>query len=393
MYRKRGVPIEYKGFFGRHRMTIAATTLLGTIVGAGILGIPYVIAQTGILYGFILIVLIGIMYLFLNLFLGEVVLRTKEQHQLAGYAGKYLGKWGKRIFTVSMLISLYGALTAYLIGEGATLHSIFKFGTPLLYTFLFFGITFVIAYKGVKATGKAELILISFLLFIIVLIGVLSFRDINSSYLTHMDITKFFVPYGVIVFAYLGLPAIPEMQEELGREKKKFKLAIILGSIAPIIIYLLFTFFIVGIVGLENFSILGPNERIATIALSMFSYPVLGILANVLAVLAMFTSFLTISIALIEMYHFDYHFSRNISLGLVFLFPLIVTVLNLATFITVLGLTGAIAGGLEAILVILMFWKAKKLGNRKPEYSIPKLKALGFFMVLLFLFGILYQFL
>ncbi|MBT5924666.1 hypothetical protein HOH30_02990, partial [Candidatus Woesearchaeota archaeon] len=70
MYKKRGAPIEYKGFFGRHRVAIAATTLLGTIVGAGILGIPYVIAQTGILYGFILIVLLGIMYLFLNLFLG-----------------------------------------------------------------------------------------------------------------------------------------------------------------------------------------------------------------------------------------------------------------------------------------------------------------------------------
>ena len=333
------------------------------------------------------------MYLFLNLFLGEVVLRTKTQHQLTGYAGKYLGKWGKRIFTVSMLISLYGALTAYLIGEGATLYSIFKFGTPLLYTLIFFVVTFFIAYKGVRATGKAELILISLLLFIIVLIGIISFRDINVSNLTHMDISKFFIPYGVIVFAFLGLPAIPEMQEELGREKKKFKMAIILGSISPIVIYLLFTLFIVGIVGLDNFNILGPNERIATIALSMFSNPILGILANILAVLAMFTSFLTISLALIEMYHFDYHFPRSVSLGLVFSFPLIFAVLNLATFITVLGLTGAIAGGIEAILVILMFWKAKTLGNRKPEYTISKMKALGFFMMLLFAFGILYQFL
>jgi tyrosine-specific transport protein len=316
MLKKRGS--EEKGFFANHKLAIASTTLIGTIIGAGILGIPYVIAKTGFVYGLLLIILLGGAYVFLNLFLGEVILRTKKQHQLPGYAEKYLGKWGKRLMTLSMFIGLYGALTAYLIGEGAALHTIFGWGVPLMYTFIFFAITVYIIYRGIKATGKAELILISLLFLVVVFIGLLSYNQIQFSNLVHFDLTKILVPYGVIVFAFVGLPSIPEMQEELGREKKKMKKAILVGSVIPIVLYIAFSLIIIGIVGLENFELLGPNERIATIALSLYSNQILGIFANLLAVLAMFTSFLTIGTALVEIFEYDYGVSRRTSLLLTF---------------------------------------------------------------------------
>jgi len=93
MLKKKGE--REKGFFANHRTAMAATTLIGTIVGAGLLAIPYVISQTGFLIGFIITVLLGLSFLFLNLITGEIVLRTKEQHQITGYTGKYLGPWGK----------------------------------------------------------------------------------------------------------------------------------------------------------------------------------------------------------------------------------------------------------------------------------------------------------
>jgi len=391
MLKKRGIEKEEKGFFAKHKLAIASTTLMGTVIGAGVLGIPYVVAKTGFLYGFILIVLLGLVYLFLHLFLGEIVLRTKKQHQLPGYAGKYLGKWGKRIMTLSMFFGLYGALTAYLIGEGATLHSIFGFGTPLLYSLIFFAVTGFIIYKGVKATGKAELILISLLFLIVLLIGLFSFGQIKLENLTTFDITKLFIPYGVILFAFIGLPAIPEMQEELGKEKGKMKKAIIIGSITPIILYAVFALIIVGIVGLNNFELLEPNQRIATIALSIYSHPVLGILANFLAILAMFTSFLTIGIALAEIFEYDYNLSRKWALTFTLSLPLIITLFDLTTFIAILGITGAVAGGLDGILIVLMYWKSKFIGDRKPEYSLKPHKVLGTVLVVMFALGILYQ--
>ncbi len=391
MFKKRGEPKEYTGFFARHKLAVASTTLIGTIVGAGILGIPYVVAKTGFLYGLCLMVLIGVTFLFLNLFLGEVVLRTKEQHQLPGYAGKYLGRWGKRVMTVSMLIGLYGALTAYLIGEGVTLHALFRFGSPWLFTLIFFALVSYIVYRGVKTTGKAELFLIILLFLVVTVIGFLSYQNIQLDNLTAKDITKIFIPYGVILFACIGMPAIPEMQEELGRDKRLMKKALIIGSLLPIILYIVFTFIILGMVGLEQFELLQPNQRIATVALSLYFHPLLGIFANLLASLAMFTSFLTIGTALLEIYHFDYGFSRRTALLLTLSLPLLIALFKLTTFMTILALTGAVAGGLDGTIITLMYWKAKVLGERKPEYSLPMLRPVGLILIIMFLLGLVYQ--
>ncbi len=379
------------GFFVKHKLWIAICTLIGTTIGAGILGIPYAVAKVGFLYGFILMVVIGLSFLFLNLFLGEVVLRTKQQHQLTGYAGKYLGSVGKKTMTFSFLLSIYGALTAYLIGEGTTLQSIFHSGSPVMYSLLFFLCSFVIVYKGLKATGKAELILTSLLILVVIAIGMISLQNFTIDNFSHQDLSLILLPYGIIIFAFVGSSAIPQLQEELTGEKKKMKTAIIVGSVIPIIVYLLFTVAIMGIVGLDQFELLHPNQRIASIALSIYASPLLGLFANILAVLTMLTSFLTLSLALLEVYNLDYGLSHTTSLVLTFLFPLAASLLNLTTFIGVLEITGTIAGGLIGILIVLMYWKAKQQGERTPEYCLAPHFILGLLLIVMFTAGILYQ--
>ncbi len=389
MLDKKGV----NRFFARNKMLMAAMTLMGTVVGAGILGIPYVVAKAGFLLGLIIIVTLGLAFLMINLFVGEFVLRTKEQHQLTGYAEKYLGKWGKRVMTFTMVFGIYGALTAYLIGEGEALRTIFGFGPPLMYSLFFFIVTFIIIYSGMKATGKVELVMVFLLLLIVAFIGIFSFQQINCSYLSGFDWTKLFIPYGVIVFAFLGAAAIPEMQEVLGKNKKLMKKSIVIGSTVPIVLYILFCFFVVGVVGLNDFELLAPNERIATIALGMYSSPLMSLFANFIAVIAMFTSYLTLAVALTEMFQYDYHYSHRIALSLTLILPLLILLFHLTNFITVLGITGALAGGLEGILLVLIFWKSKLLGDRKPEYSLGKHKLLGTILILMFVLGVVYSFL
>ena len=67
-------------------------TLTGTIIGAGILGLPYVFAKSGFLVGIFWLIAIASIMIFVNLAMGEITLRTKGNHQLPGYANKYLGK-------------------------------------------------------------------------------------------------------------------------------------------------------------------------------------------------------------------------------------------------------------------------------------------------------------
>lgn len=396
MLKKKGE--KEKGFLSDKKMWLGVTTLIGTIVGAGILGIPYVVAQSGFLIGGVMILLLGLALMMLNLFTGEIVLGAEKQHQLTGYAEKYLGKWGKRTMAFSMIFTIYGALTAYLIGEGETLKAVFKavFGPffnvdQIIYSLIFFVVVFFIILKGVKAAGKAELILILLLFLIVALIGIFSFGQIDGENLKTLNIAKFFIPYGVIFFALMGSPAVPEMQEVMERNGKKMKKAIVIGSLAPIVLYLVFAVFVIGVIGLDNFEVLQPNERIATVALSIYSLPLLGTFANIMAVLAMFTSFLTLGIALVELYNYDYGLSRSKSLLLVFSVPLLITIFKLSTFIVVIGTAGAIAGGLEGIVIILMYWKAKKMRDREPEYSMGMHKFLGVTLMILFGLGVMYQ--
>lgn len=390
MFKEKGVTRQSSEFYNRHRFWIAVATLLGTIVGAGTLGIPYVVAKAGFLYGLILIIGLGLAFLFLNLLLGEVVLRTKVQHQLVGYAEKYLGQPGKIIIGLSMFVNIYGALTAYLIGEGVAIRALLGGGNPLFYTAIFAIVVFVVLLFGIKAAGKFELIVNGLLIVIVILLGIFSYSQIKPDHFSSFDPTFFFLPYGVILFAFMGSPAIPEVHEVLERKWHLMKKAIIIGSSIPILLYIVFCIVVVGIIGPGNFSMLEPNERVATVALSIYGNQVFGTLANIFAILTLFTSFLALGLALIDTYQFDFGFSKPIALFLTFALPIVFVVFNVVTFVGILGFTGAIAGGLEGILIMAMHYRAKRKGDRTPEYSIPTNLLLCVFVGLLLLAGIIY---
>ncbi len=363
----------------------AIATLTGTIIGAGILGLPYVFAQSGFLIGMINLIVLGILILFVNLYLGEVILRTKGKHQLPGYAEKYLGKKGKIAMLVSSLAFLYGALTAYVLGEGEVLSFVFTGSTSyiILFGLAFLGIMSILIYSGLKTLEKGEtfgLIAIS-LMIIIIFFFFLPKVDWNNFSFISSNPIKWFMSYGVILFAFLALSALPEVREELVNEEKKLKKAILIGSLIPMVLYILFIMAVYGFAGAET-------PEIATIAL--------GKLPSLLAIFTMFTAFSAIGIALKELFIFDFKIKHDkaffYTIFPVFVLSLIILVFKLVDFIKILGLIGSISGGLAGMLVLLMVYKAKKKCDRKPEYSIPLSWPLILLLGLIFLAGIVYQF-
>ena len=55
----------------------AAFTLTGTVIGAGILGLPYVFSKSGFYVGLFWLLFLGSIIILCKLYLGEVILRTK----------------------------------------------------------------------------------------------------------------------------------------------------------------------------------------------------------------------------------------------------------------------------------------------------------------------------
>ena len=342
----------------------AIATLTGTIIGAGFLGIPNVVSKSGFLIGLLHIISLGLIMLLINLYLGEVALRTRGIHQLPGYARKYLGRAGSIMLFFSMIFGIYTAVIAYFIGEGQALSFIFLGTTKnaILFSIAFFVLIAVLVYKGLSALKRGEVIGLIAVLLIITAIAIFFFPKIKTENLSYIEKSNFFLPYGVVLFSFLAFSSLPELERELEGKEKLMKKAIIIGSLIPIAVYILFTLAVVGYAG-------KATPEVATIAL--------GKLPSLLAVFTMFTACFALSMALRDMYIFDLKFKKVLAWFLSCVIPffifLLVVLGKIAGFVKLLELSGSIAGGIAGIAITLMAWKAKKIGKRKPEYSVKLL--------------------
>jgi len=370
---------------GRGTTLAAVATLSGTAIGAGFLGIPYVVAKSGFLIGLVHLIVLALIVMLINLYLGEVILRTKETHQLPGYASKYLGKVARMAMIFAMLFGIYAALIAYLIGEGQVLSFIFTstLNYSLWFSLAFFIILAFLVYRGIEALKKGETIGMIVVLSIVAILAIIFLPRIklnNLAYVSNNPIDWFF-PYGVILFSFLSFSALPEVKQEIKGNEKVFKKAIIIGALIPLIAYIIFTVAVVGFAG-------KATPEIATIAL--------GKIPSLLAVFTMFTAGFALSSALRDMYKLDLKMKHFYAWLLAIVVPFVIFLalyfLKLATFITVLEWSGVVSGGVTGTLTLLMLMKAKKLGNREPEYKTCINWVIVVLLILLFLVGILYQF-
>jgi len=360
----------------------ALAVLVGTIIGAGFLGIPYVVGKSGFLPGFFYLIFVFIFLTIVKLYLGEITLRTKGNHQLTGYAEKYLGKPGKFIMFFAMIFGIYSAIIAYLIGEGESF-SFMIFGNlsyTLHFALAFWLIMTILSYIGLRALKQYEKIGFVIMMAIIILIFGIFFKGIQLENLSYVNSSNMFLPFGVIFFAFLGFSAMPAVERILNRNGKAMKKTIILGNVIPLIFYFIFTLVIVG-----NF---GTNvPEVATLSL--------GRIFSFLGVIAMFTSFFVLTIAIRDMFRFDFKLGRFKGWVLSSFTPLFIFLLifkyNLAGFVQILSTAGIVSGGITGILVLIMSIRAKKLGNRKPEYKMKINWPIIIIMSLIFLLAVLLQ--
>ncbi len=392
---------EYLGF------AEAAATLVGTIIGAGVLAIPYSMKKAGFLTGLLTLAILSIATIFLFLFVGEIVLRTKRNHQLTGYAEKYLGKKGKVLLTFSMVFGIYGALIAYIIGVGRSLASIFNMQkeinlynitipSDLLLSLLFFAFCSTLIYLGLKAIRKSELLMGSIVIITIITISVLVFAKVDVSNLSRFDFNSLLIPFGVILFALGGAIAVPEMKRELEtisdgkKQLRLLKKAIIIGVMIPIILYFVFSLVTIGVCGEET-------TEVATLCLGQKFGLIIFLLGNLFAIFAMSTSFLTLGLGLKEMYQYDYGVKKGFATLFTVIIPFFIFLfmyflIQKEIFFKTIGITGGIAASLEGIMIVLMYRKAKRLGDRKPEYelNIGNNNLIHLFLIVIFITGMIF---
>ncbi len=365
----------------------AVATLIGTIIGVGIFGIPYVVSKSGFTLGIIFLLFLSGMILIMHLLYGEVILRTTGKHRFVGYAKKYLGKWGKYITTLTSVSIFYGALLAYVIVSGEFLKTIFG-GSDFIWSLLFFIVCALAIFFGLKVVSKIEIFMSLFLIAVIFIIFFKGWPEIELSNFVGTNLKYFFLPYGVILWALSGWAAIPEMKEIFSENKKAgyklFKKAIIWGTLIPVFLCFIFLFTVIGVTGQET-----SAEAIQGLVKILENGTI--ILGAIFGILAVTTSFLIVGLTLKKIFWYDYGINKNLSWILVVSVPLMFFLFDVRNFVAVIGFMGAVFSALEGIILILIYQKAKKQGKRQPEYTL-KLKPIVLNgLILILSLGLFYQ--
>ncbi len=362
----------------------AVATMVGTTVGAGILGIPYVVSKAGFFTGVLDIIFLCALVIVISLYLAEVVLRTKGNHQVTGLAEKYLGKTGKVIMFLTMFFTVVGALVAYSYGSGDAITSIVG-GSSFFNSVVFFLLLSLVFYFGIRTFEKFESGATIGIIAIIAFVCVSSLMAFNSKNLMSFDLTKVFIPYGVILFASTGLLVIPELKKEL-KDKKFYKRTVILGVTIPALLYILFSAAVIGVNGLDT-------TQVATVGFGAALGSLVHFVGNIFAVFVMATSFVAMGFALKTSYVEDYNLKNMQSWVFVIIVPLTIILLEIGDFIKIIEYTSILGTSTMLACIMIMHSRAKKLGNRKPEFSIPGPIWLKVIFLLLFIMGAINLFL
>lgn len=367
----------------------AAAVLIGTMVGVGVFGIPFAFAKAGFWIGFLFLAGIGLVTLLVDFIYGEIILRTGQSHQMVGYAQFYLGSIWKRVLFFTFILTTYSALLAYIIIAGEFMPNVFSsfvFLSSNGFSIWFFAIASLLVLFGIRTVAWVELILSALFIGVIVLIFIFGAWKIDFSNYLSVNRELWFFPYGVILFAFGGLPAIPIQRQILEGQESSLKKAIVTAMAVVGLLYFVFGFTVLGISG-ETTS----PDAIGGLIDSLGGKIVF--LGSLFGILAVSTSYLMLGTALLEIFHLDYGLGRKLSWLLVVLPPFMLFLGGLRNFIDVIGLAGAVGVGLEAFVLILMYIKAKSHGDRIPEYSLSIPVWVLYTIALIFLGGIVYTFL
>ncbi len=364
----------------------ATAVLIGTMVGVGIFGIPFSFAKAGFWIGFGFLLLTGAMTVIFNLLFAEVVLRTEGKHQLVGYTDIYLGPFFKRVVLLTNLVGIYGALLAYIIIAGEFLKNIFSqffYLSPLSYNVIFFFAASVLLPFGFRTIAWVEFFLTALFIGVVFIIFGAGAPQIQLANLATGESFFWFLPYGVLLFAFAGLTSIPIQREVLRGQEHQFKKSILLAVTLVGALYLLFAFTVVGVSG----EVTTPD---ALSGLFEFLGEKVILLGSLFGVLAITTSYLMLGTALRDIFRLDYSIRRIPAVLLVVLPPFILFLGGLRMFIDVISLVGSVAIGLESIVLLFVFRKAKRDGSRVPEYTLHLPSWLVYLLILLFSLGIIY---
>jgi tyrosine-specific transport protein len=354
-----------------------ARPLIGTVVGVGIFGLPYVFSQAGFIVGTLELIFIASLTLLVFYVYSDLLSIEKSRLPFVSVIGNHLGPLGKLFAAVSFLGALWGALLAYILVGGEFLTNIFRpliGGETFRYQIIFWMLASACMIGGSIFVRRVQSVLVPIFFAMVVGLTLIALPRLQTEYLLTFNPQFVGLPFGALLFSFSGLAAVSECREALGRSSDRMRLSLLLGTGLISALYLLFCFAVVGMTG--PFTSMQSVEGLRLVA------PWLSLFVSGLGVCTVFTAYISVGNSVMNSLMYDFRGRFLSSWWLTIIVPVGLLVFGARDFINVVGATGGFLGGLSGILLMIAYERARLLAQL-PKYAlrIPQpVVALGFIL-------------
>jgi len=362
----------------------AIAIFLGTVIGVGIFGLPFVASKVGFLVMLPYFLVMFFVAMWMNFIYSDVILGTSKVHRFPGYVEEYMGHKWKNVSFVVVSLGLVGSLLAYLIIGGQFLYSFlspFFGGGTILYTLLFFALGAFFVFRGIKSIAIIELVLFFVLLLVLGLFFINSVDAINLDNFQSINLAFLILPYGAVLFSLGGGSVMPEVAEVLAGDKankknlrRKLRRLIVLGLGLTVAIYIFFIYIV------QGSSVVVSEDAISGLY-GVINNDIIR-LGFIFGIITCFSSFLALSLTLKKVLWYDFKLNKNFSWFLTCFIPLGLFFFGFRKFIEIIGFTGAVLFGLEGIILIFLYREFLKKAGKKMNH-------LNYLLLGVFILGII----
>ncbi|MDH5903834.1 amino acid permease [Vibrio splendidus] len=349
--------------------------IAGTALGAGMLAIPMVLAQFGLLYGTLLMVLICFGTTYAALLLLEATIKAGGGLGLNSIARKTLGKQGQLLTNGLLYALLICLLMAYILGAGDLLSKLLSnFGVELTATTS--QVVFTLLAGAVVASGTGVIDKLNRALFFVMLASLFatmvflapSMTQENLMQVTshdHVDLIKtsaiLFTSFGFMVV----IPTLVSYNHEA--TDKQLRNMVIVGSLIPLVCYLCWLFAVVGNLSEEEFrSFKNVSDLMAAFEAQS---PWVGNVLSTFTGLALLTSFFGVAMSLFNQNKDMFNQNTAVTYCISFILPLAGSLLAADKFLQVLNYAGIILVFLAVFVPLVMVHKQRFMKVAEDRYS------------------------
>lgn len=376
------------------RVTSGTFLIAGTMVGAGMLGIPLVTGVSGFWPGVVVTAIVWFFMYCTGLLFLEVTLWMPDGSNVLSIAGRFFGKGG-RLISGGMFVFLYYCLMVAYFAAGAPLLADAFLAIGVSVTgwemFALFGLVFgAVVAVGPKSIDRVNIMMsIAMIAAWFILIGS-GGEEVDSSRLKFTKWPSMVMAMPVLFSAFGFHNVIPSLCTYLKRDKKSLRFAVFWGSFLPLVVYIVWQWLVIGAVPQETLvRTLKEGTSITTAFGGISGNPMFAVIGRFFAFFAIVTSTLGVAFSMVDFLGDGFKveerkgLSRVILTLLTFIPPFILATLNPGIFTTALGVAGGFGEAfLNGLLPIGLLWVGKYTWKLKADLNWLENKGILSFLAL-----------